>query len=198
MRTSPRINRRIALGGMVGTAAGLGTFTFNYAEGLSYFGHDPRSCVNCHIMQPQFEGWQHSGHHHVATCQDCHVPHDSFVKWLVAEADNGYRHSKGFTLQDFHEPILITERNREILQENCVRCHQDVVHELVEGSRSRDVEGGAVSCVHCHARVGHGARFLPGRDFDGRDQRINEVSRGERSTGDSASGTLGNPGGEDR
>lgn len=168
----PHARRWIALGAVVGVVAGLGVFTFNYGEGLSYFGHDPTTCVNCHIMQPQYDAWQHSGHHHVATCQDCHVPHDSTWRWLIAEADNGYRHSKGFTFQDFHEPIQIGRRNAQLLQENCIRCHGEFVHDLVQGSRSRDIEGGAVSCVHCHRGVGHGQRFVIGRDFDGRDGKI--------------------------
>jgi cytochrome c nitrite reductase small subunit len=177
MPDDPPVNRRVALGGLLGVVAGLGAFTFDYGEGLSYFGHDPTTCVNCHIMAPQYEGWQHSGHHHVATCQDCHVPHDSTVRWLLAEADNGYRHSKGFTFQDFREPIQITQRNAVILQENCVRCHADLLHDVMWSDRSRDGDSRTVECVHCHARVGHGPRFLIGRDFDGRDARILEARR---------------------
>lgn len=172
--------RRIAIGAMTGVVAGLGIFTFDYGSGLSYLGHDPRSCINCHIMQPEFDAWQHSGHHHVATCQDCHVPQDSFVRWLVSEADNGYRHSKGFTFEDFREPIQITAANSQILQENCLRCHGDFVHELVEGSRSAHLEGESVRCVHCHAGVGHGQRFIIGRDSDGSDRALLEsLSRPE-------------------
>ena len=46
-----------------------------------------------------------------ASCVDCHLPHD-FVGKYLAKADNGYHHSKGFTLQDFHEPILIKAEER--------------------------------------------------------------------------------------
>jgi cytochrome c nitrite reductase small subunit len=152
----------IAAGAMAGLVGGLGVFTFDYGEGLSYLGHAPETCVNCHIMRPQYDSWRNAGHRHVATCQDCHVP-TAFVPWLIAEADNGYRHSKGFTFQNFPEPIRINRRNSEILQQNCIRCHGDAVHELVGGSRSDDVAGGAVSCVHCHKGAGHGQRFVIGR-----------------------------------
>ena len=32
---------------------GVGAFTFQYGEGLSYFSTDPDACANCHIMRPQ-------------------------------------------------------------------------------------------------------------------------------------------------
>ena len=41
----------------LGLVAGLGAFTFRYAEGLSYFSADPRACVNCHIMWDQYASW---------------------------------------------------------------------------------------------------------------------------------------------
>ena len=138
-----------------GALIGLGLFTFDYAEGTSYFSPDPQHCANCHIMNDEYDSWQKSGHHQAARCVDCHLPHD-FVGKYIAKADNGYRHSKAFTLQNFHEPIQITPRNARILQENCVTCHADFVHELVQGSRSASAE--AVQCVTCHRNVGHGAR----------------------------------------
>ncbi len=132
--------------------AGVAGFTFQYAEGFSYFSTDPAACANCHIMQPQYDSWQKASHHTVATCVDCHLPH-TFVRKYIAKAENGYHHSKGFTLQDFHEPIRIKEKNSAILQENCIACHSEFVHELLLESQ---VDDGALSCVHCHDRVGHG------------------------------------------
>lgn len=138
---------------MVGVCAGLGAFTFTYAEGFSYFSTDPAACVNCHIMQPQYDSWLKSSHHTAARCVDCHLPKDFIAKY-IAKAENGYHHSKGFTLQDFHEPIMIKRKNSQILQENCLRCHEDFVHELVPGARLQDLK--ALDCVHCHQTVGHG------------------------------------------
>ncbi len=151
----PRMPTRLAIIALLaGALAGVGVFTFHYAEGLSYFSTDPAACANCHIMQSQFDSWQKASHHVLATCVDCHLPHHGLAKWL-AKADNGYRHSKGFTFQDFHEPILMKEGNSRILQNNCLECHGDLVHEIVSGSTS---DADAVQCVHCHQGVGHGAR----------------------------------------
>ncbi len=137
---------------LLGLFIGAAVFTFRYAEGLSYFSTDPAACANCHIMQPQYDSWQKSSHHTVAVCVDCHLPHDMAGKYL-AKASNGYHHSKGFTLQDFEEPIRIKPPNEMILQENCIGCHQDMVHQLVPGSPT---DADAVRCVHCHRDAGHG------------------------------------------
>ena len=137
---------------VLGLILGLGLFTFDYAEGLSYFSTDPKACANCHVMNEHYDSWQKASHHTVAKCVDCHLPH-SFVAKYIAKAENGYYHSKGFTFQDFHEPIMIKPKNGQILQENCLGCHGDIAHELVSGATTADQ---AVRCVHCHASVGHG------------------------------------------
>jgi cytochrome c nitrite reductase small subunit len=137
---------------MVGTALGLGIFTFHYAHGAAYLSTDPQACVNCHIMQPQFDSWLKASHHGVATCVDCHLPQEFPAKYL-AKAENGWSHSKAFTLQDFPEPIVITEKNARILQRNCLRCHGALVHDQVAGATT---DADAIRCVHCHRDVGHG------------------------------------------
>ncbi len=157
MRASAKGRRMIDKRGIIlavplGLLIGSGAFTFRYAEGLSYLSTDPKACVNCHIMTPQYDSWQKSSHHAVAGCVDCHLPH-TFIAKYIAKAENGYHHSKAFTLQNFHEPIMIKEKNSGILQHNCVECHEDMVHELFR----RDVSNpDAVGCIHCHASVGHG------------------------------------------
>jgi len=142
----------VVLAAVAGVLLGVGAYTFNYAQGLSYLSSDPKACVNCHIMRPQYESWQKSSHHAVAGCVDCHLPHDLVGKYL-AKAENGWHHSKGFTLQDFHEPIMIKPKNAAILQDNCLGCHGELVHELVGGVNGDPDE---VQCVHCHSGVGHG------------------------------------------
>lgn len=162
--TPPSVEKRsvvgaIALAVLLGLLAGIGGFTFLYAEGLSYMSDDPKVCVNCHIMQPQFDSWQKASHHTVAVCVDCHLPHGFFGKYY-AKAENGYHHSLAFTLQNFHEPIMIKEKNSRILQEACLNCHGALVHEqVVRASKESD----EVRCVHCHRSVGHGAMTGLGR-----------------------------------
>jgi cytochrome c nitrite reductase small subunit len=136
-----------------GVFFGSGAFVLYYAEGLSYMSSDPKACVNCHIMREQYDGWQKASHHAAATCVDCHLPHAFIPKWL-AKTENGYRHSKAFTFQDFHEPIRIHEKNSQVLQASCVRCHGEFVHEILDHSGKDQT---ASQCVRCHANVGHGS-----------------------------------------
>src|SRR5437660_11390625 len=113
---------------LAGVITGLGGYTFHYAAGTSYFSTDPLACVNGHSMREQYDGWQKASHHAVATCNDCHVPHETIPKYLV-KAEDGFWHSKGFTLQDFPEPIRLRPMSSKILQTNCVRCHHDLVND---------------------------------------------------------------------
>ncbi|GAB4444083.1 MAG: cytochrome c nitrite reductase small subunit [Anaerolineae bacterium] len=138
---------------LVGIVLGLGGFTFYYAEGASYLSNDPVACANCHIMRAQLDGWQKGSHHQVATCNDCHTPHELVPKY-ISKMENGFRHSTAFTLNNFPEPIQITARNSAILQQNCIDCHEDLVSQINTHSGS---EKDNLECVRCHAGVGHGS-----------------------------------------
>ncbi|MBR9801683.1 cytochrome c nitrite reductase small subunit [bacterium] len=156
----PRLSRgAIAFCLMLGLLAGIGTFTFGYGKGASYLSNDPQGCANCHVMQEYYDTWQHSSHHHVAVCNDCHLPHD-FIGKYVTKADNGFFHSLAFTFGNYHDPIQIKPRNREITEHACLDCHKDFIHPLLppetEGLNKQDLE--MLSCVHCHADVGHAFR----------------------------------------
>jgi cytochrome c nitrite reductase small subunit len=138
----------------LGVPLGVGAFTFGYAKGFSYLSTDPRACINCHVMNDTYDAWRKSGHRHVATCVECHLPHSGLAKW-IAKADEGFRHSAAFTLQNFKEPLEITPGDRRIVLQNCVRCHAD----LVEAIHDQGAAGrGELDCLHCHAGAGHRSR----------------------------------------
>ncbi len=137
---------------LVGVLGGAGLVTFRDAKGLSYLSDDPAACANCHVMREVLDGWQKGPHHGVAVCNDCHTPAGFLPKYFV-KAKNGWHHSKAFTTQDFHEPIRMTASNARVLQDNCVRCHADVVAGI--GAQADD-PADDVRCVRCHAGVGHG------------------------------------------
>lgn len=132
-------------------AVGLGIYTFQYAKGLSYLSNDPAACMNCHIMREHYDSWVKSSHHAAAACNDCHVPRGFPNKYLT-KFDNGWNHSKKFTLQNFREPIRIRPANLARLQHNCIHCHEGMVSEI---SVHRDVEEGTARCTTCHRGVGH-------------------------------------------
>ncbi|MFO0608120.1 MAG: cytochrome c nitrite reductase small subunit [Polyangiales bacterium] len=139
----------------VGALVGVGGFTFTYARGGAYLTNDPRACVNCHVMREQFEGWQHGSHRAVAGCNDCHAPPGLLPK-LYVKARNGLHHSWAFTTGRFREPIQMGEFNRAVTEEACRGCHATIASAIethAQGSVRR--ADARVSCVRCHANVGH-------------------------------------------
>jgi cytochrome c nitrite reductase small subunit len=142
----------IAAAMLLGIVAGLGAFTFRYAEGTSYLSNNPESCANCHIMWEQYDSWTASSHAPVARCVDCHLPHPPIAKW-ISKAENGWFHSVAFTLQNYPEPIRIKPRNRRLVQANCAACHREVAHTMAPQMVAPD----GVTCMHCHREVGHAA-----------------------------------------
>lgn len=142
----------IAVVGMIAIVLGLGIYTFAYARGASYLSDDPNACVNCHVMRDQFDAWQRSSHARVAVCNDCHTPHSSAAeKWLI-KGINGFNHSVAFTFDSYPERIIIRDFNADVVQGNCVSCHQDLVHFLTAGA------GDDPSCITCHEGIGHRTR----------------------------------------
>jgi cytochrome c nitrite reductase small subunit len=149
----------ISVAAALGVFAGLGVFTFGYGEGYAYLGNNPQTCANCHVMQEYYDSWQKSSHHDVAVCNDCHTPHDSMFAKYLTKADNGFFHSLAFTTGDFKDPIQIKARNSRVVQESCLSCHRDLVNHMLPTEAGGDM----LSCVHCHASVGHAQSIAPRR-----------------------------------
>lgn len=140
------------IGIALGMALAMGVYTFVYAKGYSYLSNNPASCANCHIMNEQYDGWIKSSHKDVATCNDCHTPHDFLGKYYT-KASNGFWHSYYFTLGGFHEPIRMGERNMRITEQACRSCHQTMVESITVSHNPALEED--VSCIRCHRSVGH-------------------------------------------
>ncbi|MDO5700167.1 MAG: cytochrome c nitrite reductase small subunit [Bowdeniella nasicola] len=136
---------------VVGSLFGVGLFTFVYAKGASYLGNDPETCINCHIMEEQYDGWQAGPHSNVATCNDCHAPHDNLLHKYYVKGENGFNHGLKFTTGWYPENIRIREKNRDITNQACLHCHGEFTSEIHMTLKPDET----VSCVHCHEDVGH-------------------------------------------
>jgi cytochrome c nitrite reductase small subunit len=136
----------------IGLAIGLGAYTFVYAKGAAYLTNNSASCANCHVMQEQYDGWLKSSHRSVATCNDCHTPPGTLAKYAT-KASNGFWHSFYFTLNNFHDPIQITERNRNVTEQACRKCHTEITTALETANHAHGNQ--QTSCLHCHRSVGH-------------------------------------------
>ncbi|MEK7327477.1 MAG: cytochrome c nitrite reductase small subunit [Chloroflexota bacterium] len=126
-----------------------------------YLGNDPTACNNCHVMDAAYEGWYHGGHKLWAECNDCHTPHDLIPKYFV-KARSGFNHVTAFTLGEIPNAIRAKESSREIIQENCIRCHSETVSNIADGQMDAERY-----CFECHRDVAHGERgrsILPYQD----------------------------------
>lgn len=135
----------LALGALVGIAG----YTFYYGRGASYLTDDPTACLNCHIMRDVFERWSHSSHKAVANCNNCHIPKGFVKKWFV-KGLNGFNHSRRFLTGNFEEVIRITEFNRQVVERNCISCHQMLLSEVHKSGAGQEL-----SCIMCHPNKGH-------------------------------------------
>lgn len=119
-----------------------------------YLGDDPEACNNCHVMDSAYSSWYHSQHRLWAVCNDCHTPHDIIPKYYV-KALSGYHHVSAFILKNYPEAIRAKESSQQVIQENCIRCHEDTVLNILD-----DHHTAANDCFVCHATAGHGRRGI--------------------------------------
>jgi cytochrome c nitrite reductase small subunit len=143
----------------VAVLAALGALVFHVSRASSYLSDDPTTCVNCHVMAPQFATWSKSRHREVATCNDCHVPQDNVFRHYAFKASDGMYHATIFTLRLEPQVIRIRRPGQRVVQENCVRCHAGTVHTLnltrVRGDDVAHEQG--LRCWDCHRETPHGA-----------------------------------------
>jgi cytochrome c nitrite reductase small subunit len=141
----------ISVGILIGLLIGLGFYTFVYAKGYSYLTHDPAACANCHVMQDYYSAWMKGSHHAVATCNDCHTPHNFVGKYAI-KATNGFFHSLAFTTGRFPDNIQIKGYNRRVTESTCKSCHAELTYAILGVHEGKDI-----TCVKCHSNVGHSA-----------------------------------------
>ena len=141
-----------------GVFFGLALYSFYISNAPSYLGDKPETCVNCHIMAPQYATWYHSSHRESTNCNDCHVPHNNFVNKYFFKAKDGLRHATIFTLRKEPQVIFIQEEGKRVVHQNCIRCHK----ELLADSRLRAYNNSTHTfrmernCRECHRETPHG------------------------------------------
>jgi cytochrome c nitrite reductase small subunit len=141
-----------------GAMLGLLFYIVYISNAVSYLSDEPETCVNCHIMAPEYATWSHSSHREVAHCNDCHVPHNNLVNKYYFKAKDGMRHAYMFTMRLEPQTIFIRDEGKHVVQQNCLRCHKDLVHNekmLAYTSTYHDsfIER---NCWDCHRETPHG------------------------------------------
>jgi cytochrome c nitrite reductase small subunit len=130
----------------------LGTFVV-VTDAPAYAGTAPETCANCHVMDSMYENYYHSAHKPWAVCADCHLPHDNFVHYYAEKGRQGISDVYVFTTGQVPEVIHAQPRIKNIIQENCIHCHEDTVESIVMGAQPFDRY-----CWECHRSIAHGPR----------------------------------------
>lgn len=143
---------------LLGILAGLAAFVFHISKAPSYLSDKPETCVNCHIMAPQYATWNHSSHREWATCNDCHVPQDNVFSHYYFKAKDGMRHATMFTFRLEPQVIFIKQAGKDVVHQNCKRCHQELITDTrlttMHPEMHRQIKDRY--CTDCHREVPHG------------------------------------------
>lgn len=142
-----------------GVLCGLLIYVIYVSHAYSYLSDDPKACVNCHVMSPEFATWQHSSHREVAVCNDCHVPHNNFLNKYFFKAKDGLYHATIFTLNAEPQVIRMRNASANVVQQNCERCHFQLNQKInnTDMSITKANHGEGKMCWECHRETPHGS-----------------------------------------
>lgn len=144
---------------MLGIFTGALAWTFHVSKASSYLSDEAETCTNCHIMSPQYATWNHSSHREVANCNDCHVPHNNVFNKYFFKAKDGMRHASVFTMRNEPQVIFIKEEGKQVVHDNCIRCHSDLITDskLMQKTDLYHTHRMNKNCTDCHMEVPHGS-----------------------------------------
>jgi cytochrome c nitrite reductase small subunit len=154
----PPENWRIPVVILMGFIVGLGLFLLRISNAASYLSDKSETCINCHVMNPQYATWNHSSHREVAHCNDCHVPHNNVFNKYYFKAMDGLRHATIFTVRAEPQVIYIKEAGKNVVQQNCVRCHERFLTDNLAVSNLSHLKPDRTTrqCLDCHRETPHG------------------------------------------
>jgi Nitrate/TMAO reductases, membrane-bound tetraheme cytochrome c subunit len=122
---------------------------FVAVAGISIHATDQRAfCSQCHSMAPQ--AWSHANSTHAQfSCNECHTP-SNLVKKLPFKAKVGLHDLYVTATSSVPPSIHATNEMKEVLKENCIRCHSSTIQEV-----AMDVKP---FCTDCHRSIPHNSR----------------------------------------
>lgn len=135
---------------------------------------DDKFCVVCHEwMDPMVKSYTQSVHGGAnavgfkADCTSCHLPHDSYVKYVFKKGFNGVSEFAYMLFNDANNFDWQNNRkNREkfVYDSGCMSCHQKILDINSTNQNITDMhnlylnqhdENKKLFCVSCHKSVGH-------------------------------------------
>jgi len=131
--------------GAAGLAAVLGLFVAFGPPGLYAKSESPEFCGSCHVLEPEYEAWFHSGAHAQIKCIDCHLPNDTFANHLWWKTLDGMKDALKFHTGMVSADIRLSKHGAHVVADNCRRCHSETVARINEERQ----------CWDCHRRLSH-------------------------------------------
>ncbi|MGE5073746.1 MAG: cytochrome c nitrite reductase small subunit [Anaerolineae bacterium] len=148
------MNRVPLIAAIAAAVMALGIFVY-VTDAPAYAGTNPSTCANCHVMDSQYENWAHAGHAQAATCAECHLPHQNIFVYYIAKARTGMHDVYVFSTGQTPVAIRAKPETQHIIQDNCIRCHQAAVENIMLGPQAFER-----NCWDCHRSVAHGERGI--------------------------------------
>ncbi|HYA03192.1 MAG TPA: cytochrome c nitrite reductase small subunit [Syntrophobacteria bacterium] len=105
----------------------------------------PEFCASCHVMEAEYDAWFYQGAHRRTKCVDCHLPNDNIANHLAWKGIEGMEDAFSFYSGQVPENIRLSEHGEKMVQENCLRCHEETVARISVDRK----------CWECHRRVSH-------------------------------------------
>jgi len=139
---------------IVALTVALGVFAWA-TNATAYLGHNPSTCNNCHVMDAAYENWYHAAHQRFADCNECHLPHQNIVVYYLYKGYSGMKDVLSFASGSYPVAIRAEPLTRQIVQKNCIRCHEGTVNNILAGAQPFDRQ-----CWDCHRTVMHGERGI--------------------------------------
>ena len=106
----------------------------------------PEFCASCHVMEAEYQAWQHQGAHRRERCIDCHLPHDNLASYYLWKSIDGMKDVVFFYSGHVPDRIEVSERGQGFIQDNCIRCHTETVAKMLQTDRN---------CWDCHRQLQH-------------------------------------------
>ncbi len=105
----------------------------------------PEFCAGCHVMEAEYDAWSHAGAHRRQACVACHLPNHNMAVHYVWKSIDGMKDTLAFYSGRVPERIEISGHGQEVVQRNCIRCHESTVAHIDQERL----------CWQCHRRITH-------------------------------------------
>lgn len=148
------MKKSLLAGLLVVSVVGLAGILSTKVPPLSKKLDGPQFCGTCHIMEPWTNTYIHSSHKEESTCGDCHIPHN-FVSGAFYKAYTGTRDGLYMITNRIPENIHISGHGAKVVNDNCFRCHKDVMATVGYPMADRNK-----NCFDCHRNLPHNRRDL--------------------------------------